>query len=221
MPFSQTQFFEVFRHYNEAVWPMQWLMNLLAIVAIVLALRGKSALMVSVILGGFWIWMGIAYHLIFFARINRAAVAFGVLFVAQGLLFLWMGVARRRIHFRVRADRSGVLGFTIIAYALLLYPALGYLLGRRYPEIPTFGLPCPTTIFTFGLLLWTDASAPLRLVVIPAIWSLFGFSAARSLSMTEDYGLLIAGILATAQLVLRARATPIRQPHRGQHAVGL
>jgi hypothetical protein len=208
MPFSQAQFFEVFRHYNEAVWPMQWLLNLLAIVAIVLAVRGQSARLVSVILGGFWIWMGIAYHWIFFARINRVAIAFGALFVIQGLLLLWMGVARSRIHFRVRTDLSGALGLTLITYALLLYPALGYLIGRRYPEIPTFGLPCPTTIFTFGLLLWTDSSVPLRLVVIPSAWSLLGFSAARSLSMNEDYGLLIAGILATAQLVLRARQLP-------------
>jgi hypothetical protein len=208
MPFSQAQFFEVFRHYNEAVWPMQWLLNLLAIVAIVLAVRGQSARLVSVILGGFWIWMGIAYHWIFFARINRVAIAFGALFVIQGLLLLWMGVARSRIHFRVRTDLSGALGLTLITYALLLYPALGYLIGRRYPEIPTFGLPCPTTIFTFGLLLWTESSVPLRLVVIPAAWSLLGFSAARSLSMNEDYGLLIAGILATAQLVLRARQLP-------------
>lgn len=208
MPFSQAQFLEVFRHYNEAVWPAQWLMNLLAIAVIALAVRGRSARVVSGILGIFWIWMGIAYHWAFFARINRAAVAFGLLFVTEGLLLLRMGVAQRLLRFRLRADSGGVLGLTLIAYALLLYPAIGYLIGRRYPETPTFGLPCPTTIFTFGLLLWADPPVPLRLVLIPAIWSLIGFSAAYSLSMTEDYGLLIAGILATAQLVYRARQHP-------------
>jgi len=208
MPFSRAQFFEVFRDYNQAVWPLQWLLNLLAIVAIVLAVRGQSARLVSAILGGFWIWMGIAYHLSFFARVNRAAVVFGVLFITEGLLLLWIGVARRRLHFRVRTDSSGALGLTLITYAMLLYPALGYVIGRRYPDTPTFGLPCPTTIFTFGLLLWTVPPVPLRLLAIPAAWSLIGFSAARSLSMTEDYGLLIAAILATTLLVYRARPDP-------------
>ena len=210
MPFSRAQFFAVFRDYNQAVWPLQWLLNLLAIVAIALAVRGKSARLVSAILGGFWIWMGIAYHMSFFARVNRAAVAFGALFIAEGLLLLWEGVARQRIRFRVSADSSAALGLTVVTYALLLYPTLGYVSGRRYPDTPTFGLPCPTTIFTFGFLLWTVPPVPLRLLVIPTAWSLIGFSAARSLSMTEDYGLLIAGLLATTLLAYRARHHPVK-----------
>jgi hypothetical protein len=208
MPFSQAQFFDVFRLYNEAVWPIQWLLNLLAIVAAVLAIRGRAFRLVCLILSMFWIWMGVAYHVLFFAKINPAAIVFGILFVAEGLIFLWLGVVRTRIQFRLKHALRGAVGIAFVVYALLLYPALGYLLGRRYPATPTFGLPCPTTIFTFGMLLLATPSLPLRVLVIPAAWSILGFSAARSLSVTEDYGLLIAGIVATLLLTMRRRLPP-------------
>ncbi|WP_298829772.1 hypothetical protein [uncultured Piscinibacter sp.] len=42
---------------------------------------------------------GVAYHGLFLARINPAALAFGALFVVQGLPFLVAGVAGRRLVF--------------------------------------------------------------------------------------------------------------------------
>lgn len=61
--------------------------------------------------------------------------------------------------------------------------------------MPVFGVtPCPTTIFTFGLLLWTASRVPLYIIVIPFIWSLIGVSAAINLGIIEDYGLVVAGV---------------------------
>ncbi|HWN12125.1 MAG TPA: DUF6064 family protein [Pyrinomonadaceae bacterium] len=74
--------------------------------------------------------------------------------------------------------------------------------GHRYLAAPTLGLPCPSTIFTFGILLWTDRHIPLplgdtgRMVVL-------GFWAAISLGMKEDYGLLGAGLLGSVLITLR------------------
>ena len=206
MPFTQAQFFGVFRDYNIAVWPVQWIVNLLAVTAIGLAARGTSARAVNVILACLWAWMGIVYHLTFFATINRAAVWFGIAFLIQAMVLLWQGVVRGRIRFRARRDLPSLLGAVLMIYALVLYPALGYVLGRRYPSTPTFGLPCPTTIFTFGMLLWAVPPLPLSVIVIPALWSLLGFSAAISLSVTEDYGLLIAGVLAMVYIVAAWRS---------------
>ena len=91
-------------------------------------------------------------------------------------------------------------------YALLIYPVLGSMLGHVYPQSPTFGLPCPTTIFTFGILLWTDKQVPIPVLIIPFLWSIIGFTAALSLGITEDTGLLIAGVVSTLLIVLRNRA---------------
>ena len=64
-------------------------------------------------------------------------------------------------------------------------------------------MPCPTTIFTFGLLLWTDRKVPKYLLVIPMIWAGIGFSAAIQWGVLEDVMLLLAGFIATAMLVYR------------------
>lgn len=43
-------------------------------------------------------------------------------------------------------------GIALIADALVLYPVWSAYSGHSYPETATFGLPCPTTIFTIGVL---------------------------------------------------------------------
>jgi hypothetical protein len=54
-----------------------------------------------------------------------------------------------------------------VVFALVLYPVIGYTFGHIYPSSPTFGLPCPTTIFTFGIFLWSDKRLPVAILVIP------------------------------------------------------
>ena len=100
----------------------------------------------------------------------------------------------------------------MLLYGLVIYPVLGYFLGHRYPASPTFGAPCPTTIFTFGLLLWATSRVNWFYYMLPLIWSLIGFTAALNLGVREDIGLLVAGIAGT--LLLAMRQTP--QPAGGQ-----
>jgi hypothetical protein len=69
-----------------------------------------------------------------------------------------------------------------------------------------FGVaPCPTTIFTFGLLLWANKPVPVYILVIPLIWSIIGTMAAVSLQVPQDYGLGIAGIVGTVLVIMRNR----------------
>ncbi len=69
-----------------------------------------------------------------------------------------------------------------------------------------FGVaPCPTTIFTLGILLWTTKSVPGYLLVIPFLWSIIGMSAAVNLRVPQDYGLVVAGILGTALILIQNR----------------
>jgi hypothetical protein len=91
-----------------------------------------------------------------------------------------------------------------VVYALAVYPLIGYLSGHRYPATPTFGAPCPTTIFTFGLLLWISERVPWRVAIIPAAWALIGTFAAVRLSVPQDYGLLVAAVATVALLARRS-----------------
>ena len=78
LPFTPEQFHGVFRDYNTAVWPAQWVLVALALsaVAAVLKPRPWSAVAVSAILGFLWAWIAVVYHLVFFTRISPPAYVF-------------------------------------------------------------------------------------------------------------------------------------------------
>jgi hypothetical protein len=205
LPFDTEAFFQVFVDYNTAIGPAPIVAWLLGIVAVVLVLWPMpwSGRAISAILAAFWLWTGIGYHILFFAPINPAAYGFGALFVVQGLLFLWCGVHRKRLDFSASGGVSTIVGGVAIVYAMLVYPIIGYLLGHGYPRAPLFGVaPCPTTIFTIGLLCLADRPMPWALWLVPLLWSLIGGTAAWLLGVPEDLGLWIAG-LAAVVLILK------------------
>lgn len=212
LPFSAEQFLAVFAAYNLAVYPAQWLAYALAVLAWVLAwgggaLAGRAC---ALILAAFWLTSGLVYHWHFFAPINPLARVFAVLFMIQaaGLAIwaLWPGRGRGP-GFGPRRDGRGWTGIVIIVYALALYPLLGWALGHPWPHQPLVGLtPCPTTIFTFGLLLLTRRPVPLILLLIPVAWALIGTFAAVGLGIGEDAVMAVAGVAACALLLPRSQS---------------
>lgn len=76
LPFTIEQFLELFEVYNRAIWPAQLIAYLLAGSALFLVIRKETAsdTFINLILGTFWIWMGVVYHILFFSGINPAAV---------------------------------------------------------------------------------------------------------------------------------------------------
>jgi hypothetical protein len=207
LPFTIDQFLDVFRRYNTAVWPAQWVLFAIALVIAVLVYRDrpKDHRWVYGLLAVLWLWMAFAYHIAFFASVNPAAVGFGAAFAIQGVLFAWYVFRTRAEHVRTHSGAAGHLGVVLVSYALFVYPALGYMFGHHYPAAPTFGAPCPTTIFTLGIIVWWGGSIPLALLVIPLAWSIIATSAAVSLGMTEDFGLLAAAIATVVALLVARR----------------
>ncbi len=212
-PFTAQQFFNVFKTYNESVYPMQLLLLALSIIAIYLVIKQvpKSGKKISWILVFFWLWMGLFYHIKFFASVNKAAVIFGMAFILQSILFLIYGVFKKQLNFKFRTDMYGLIGLSLIVYSLVIYPLLGYSAGYIYPISPSFGLPCPTTIFTFGLLLFIDRKTPIVLLVIPFLWSLIGFTAAYNFHILEDTGLIIAGLISVPLILIKNNGNEIAE----------
>ena len=210
LPFSVEQFFEVFGRYNQAVWPAQIVLVVLGVVAfgLVFSKRTGAARLLSAILALLWAWMAIAYHLVFFAAINPVARVFGLIFLVQAWLFSAAGVVRPRLVFGPVSTVRTVVGSALVLYALVFYPLLGYLAGHRYPETPTFGVPCPTTILTLGLLLFARSPFPRYLYFIPLLWSGVGSFAAFNLGVPQDLGLLAAGVLGGVAWALPQRVSP-------------
>lgn len=206
-PFTLEQFLEVFRDYNQAVFPIQIILYLLSATVIYLLIKPNphSSKIISFILSLLWFWMGIVYHIIFFTSINHAAFLFGSLFIIQGILFLAFGVFKNKFLFNVKNDKYGITGISLIIYSLVMYPILGYFFGHIYPSSPTFGLPCPTTIFTFGILLFNQKKCLILILIIPFIWSVIGFMAAFQFGILEDTGLILASIVTVTLLGYRNR----------------
>jgi hypothetical protein len=211
IPFTIEQFLSVFAKYNHAIYPMQIVAYILGIVVVALALfktQGSSRI-VSAILAFFWLWMGIVYHIMYFSPINKAAYVFGIVYIIQGLLFMWLGVAKDCLDFHFEPNVFSIIGGILVVYAIIIYPLLGNIMGHGYPKSPGFGIaPCPTTIFTFGMLLWTAKKVPIIILIIPFLWSLVGFSAAVSLGMREDFGLIAAGILGIILIPIQNKKLP-------------
>lgn len=204
LPFTTEQFLDVFRRYNLSVWPLQVFFYVLALVAVVLSVSPlkKGHTLVAAIVGFFWIWMGTVYHLYHFAPVNPAAYVFGVAFIFQGILFLYYGF-RKKLSFRFNPDIYGITGGVMMFFALAVYPLLSYWAGRLYPATPTFGLPCPTTIFTLGMLLWVDKKVPGSLLIVPVGWAVIGYSAALIMGITEDMGLGVSAVIAVLLIWFR------------------
>jgi hypothetical protein len=194
LPFTRDQFFELFAAYNGALWPALVALWTASVVASVLLFSSRRPpdRWISALLVAHWIWSALAYHVAFFTRINPAAWVFGALFFLQAALFFWWGVVQGRLSFAPWRNAWAPVAWVLVAYALV-YPGINAVQHVSLSRIPAFGVPCPTTIFTAGMLvLATPRSWPLS--IVPVMWSVIGGSAAHLLGVRADYALPIAGI---------------------------
>ncbi len=203
MPFTVKEFIGVFRSYNISVWPFQVILIISAFLIIFLAFkhRNYSSKVITSILIFYWFWIGLVYHILFFSHINPVAYGFGAIFILQAALFYKAGILDKKLNIIWQNNPTSYLGAILIFYALIIYPLLGMYFGHIYPENPTFGLPCPTTIFTFGILLWNKNGIPFYIIIIPVIWAVLGLSAALNLGIKEDLGLIISAIIFAAEFI--------------------
>lgn len=198
------QMLATFEAYNIAVWPMQLLAYLLAILALYFTLKSSrnSSRITTAILSFLWLWTGIVFCIFFWGPAYRPAYGFAVLAIIQGVLFS-ASVSRPRLSFLFEPNVCSVAGMAFIAYAMIGYPLVGSFIGHNYPRVLPLGLvPCPTTIFTFGLLMMTDRKVPRYFLVVPLLLALSA-PVPVSLGILEDIGLILAGLVGTITILFR------------------
>jgi hypothetical protein len=201
LPFTEAQFLDAFAGYNRLLWPgavALWTASVLLVVRAVLGPQPMPRVLSS-LLAVHFAWSA-GYHVVFFAPINPAAWLFAGMFAVEAALFVWLGVVGKPLQFRAEPHGNAV-AYGLIAYSLA-YPMINTLIGLSYPRMPTFGVPCPTTIFTAGMLLLVHRP-PALLLVVPVLWSFIGGSAAFLLGVGADLMLPVAG---TMLLVHAARS---------------
>jgi len=210
LPFTRSEFLDVFATINLAVWPLQ-------IVAVILGLASIGLLFVpadwtdrciAAVLAAIWLFTGIVYHWLYFSAINPLARLFGVLFVFAGVIIAVEGAFRGRIRFTFSRGLRTALALLFVVDGLVVYPLVGLLATDPWPDTPLFGVaPCPTTIFTLGMLLIARHGRLWLLAMVPVLWSFIGGSAAILLRVPQDYGLVAAVAI---WLVVVFAASPLR-----------
>jgi hypothetical protein len=211
LPFTLEEFLETFRSYNNGIGIAPLVLMVLAVGLIGLA-RSRYPWRHRAIAGGLallWLWSGVVYHWAFFARINPAARFFAIVFVAQAVLLIVYGPIKDRLRFLPGRNGATTAGWALILYALVAYPLLGWAFGHGYPAGPSFGAPCPATIYFFGLMLWALPSLPFAVVLLPMFWAAVGTSAAMQLGIREDFGLAAAGVVVLFAMFRRRRTRPV------------
>jgi hypothetical protein len=209
IPFTTEQFFQIIEKYNLGVFPLQFIILFLGILSVVMLHSKKS--FKNKVIGGFlgflWIWTGIAYHLIYFTIINKVAFVFGGLFVLQGMLFLNETFVRNKLEFEFSNKFTDYIAYFFILFGLLIYPVLIYFLEKSFNTTISLGLPCPSTILTFGFLMLTSTKFSKYLLIIPAIWTVIGTSAAFKFGVYPDYMIPISALVAILYLLTRKKET--------------
>ncbi|NJO32483.1 MAG: hypothetical protein HC869_04485 [Rhodospirillales bacterium] len=174
------------------------------VVALLPATKAWQARIITGILAAMWTINGIGYHWMFFTEVNHAAWLFGAVFLVQAGALASSTYFYPALRFGIGKDAASILGSILIGFATVGYPIWGRLAGHVYPAYPAFGVaPCPTTIFTIGILLLGTWSAARWLLIVPALWAGVGGSAAVVLNVPQDYGLIAALLVAFAVVAQR------------------
>jgi Family of unknown function (DUF6064) len=204
LPFSPDEFADVFGAFNAALWPAVLALWLISAGVIVAALRARepSHRLLAVLLAFHWSWSALAYHAAYFTRINPAAWLFAGLFLIQGVLFARCALVPGLLRFSTTRSkwRASAVALTVFS---IVYPIVNVVLGLRFPRMATFGVPCPTTLLTLGLLLIAEPPSWV-LAAIPIAWALVGGSAALLLGVQADLMLFVAAALLVGRLATRA-----------------
>jgi len=203
-PFTPEQFFHVFEQYNTSVFPSQLIIFLLGLVCIFM-LHSKLQLkhkLIGAFLALLWLWNGLAYHLAFFTQINPAAYVFAGLFVVQGALIFWETFRKNGLVFNFNFYTKDYWGYLLIWFGLLIYPIINYFTGGgEFSRIIALGLPCPSTILTFGFFMLVSKKFPRYLLIIPSLWAIIGLSAVFNFGVYPDLILFLSAIVADSLLL--------------------
>ena len=74
-----------------------------------------------------------------------------------------------------------------------------------YPRVPTFGVPCPTTILTLGFLLAVRPALPFITAAVPIVWAAIGGLAAILFGVWADLMMPIAAGALLVDVWVRAK----------------
>ena len=196
-------FWQVIGQYNQQTAGVQPVLLLLLLGALALSYGQKCAWAAKAALGVLNLFMGFGFFALYGTQPVQTFFAMP-LFLACGVLFLYEGVRYRKDQL-CRPD-----GWQSIFLALyLLYPAVSFLLGQRFPQMTTHIMPCP--INSLGIVVCTGYRRKNKLLlVLLVLWGLTGIKSVF-FHVYEDLILFAGGIYGIAVLVHESKTAGKKQ----------
>ena len=173
--FSPRTYHRLFELYNRAVFPAQALALGFGLWILFSSWRGSEAprRAVPAMLAACWLFVAVAFLALRYASINFAAPYFAWAFGLEAALLVVVGVVRRGLALDRPTGAVARAGMAMFAFALLVEPLVGPLLGREWRQVEIFGVaPDPTAVATLGLLLAARGPGRAVLMIIPVLWCL-------------------------------------------------
>ncbi len=208
IPFSRDVFLGLVAQTNTLLWPAQIAILLLGLGVLYLCFRPRDSFerLPAIYLAIAWLSVGVIYYGLHFTTLNWAAWLAATLFVAQGLLLLWLGALRNRLRLRFSSGVTGWIGIILLCTATVAYPLLGLATGTGIEAIPVIAIdPGPTVLFTWGVLLLTEEHTPYTLTVLPLIAACVSATAGWLIDLPVDIVLVPAAIAGIALIIARNR----------------
>jgi len=105
----------------------------------------------------------------------------------------------------LKRNRRYDKGVAAIYLLFFLYPAAGFILGRHFPEISMWLMPCPLTVFTIALITSFMTAKSTWIYLLLLLWALPGLPKSFMFNIQEDLILGLTGIFGIIVLVLQHR----------------
>lgn len=221
--FSAETYRRMFELHHRTWWPLQWLW---AVVALVLLYRGLRSVhgqrphgqsqhgqpqhgqrghvqwLVLAAPAVAWAFLAWAFFATRYAQIHLAGTYFAWAAAAQAVLLAALPFAK--LPFATRgaaqtAQPSPRIAVALLAYAIVVHPALGLASGRDWRQIEWFGMtPDATALATVAALAMCDARWRRLALPVPLLWLLFSAATLWTIRSAEVWSLATGLVLALA-----------------------
>ena len=135
---GDNELLELFTRYNEDLWPVHLVAYAAGVAAVALLFarrRDRADRVIAGLLAALWLWLGVVFQGLYATDVDVVlGTAYAVMFVLQAYLLFRHGVLRGELTFRPRAGLTGAVGWAALAYAVIVYPVIGAVLGHGWPE---------------------------------------------------------------------------------------
>jgi hypothetical protein len=218
---TSEEFWELIHNYDAAIFPMQFIFSIAAIVLVVCMAKKPSAKLnrwINLFLALCYLWIGIVFFLVHNRDLSVKMHYFQpiLMFIIAFLFALDIFLKRSDFKFS-RHHFHNFLVLFFMAYSIIGYPFMGWLLKHPYSVnisgdfsiwVPILGVyPCPTTIFSLSLLSLALPQGDKKVMIPLLFWSLFSIMGPplRIYGVYEDFGLFFAGLYGFIMFIISFR----------------